>query len=78
MIVHFGGNSCAIFYTTLSAREYSEMKLKYPPKLIITCSEMGGNKGKQTLADFVYNTNNEQKSSTSFITVKVGSKNHNI
>ena len=31
VIVHLGGSSCAIFYTTLSAREYSEMKLKYPP-----------------------------------------------
>ena len=54
MIVHLGGNSCAIFYTPLSAREQSEMKLKYPPSWIITCSEVGGNKGKQTLADFVY------------------------
>ena len=54
VIVHLGGNSCAIFYTPLSAREYSKMKLKYPPNWIITCSEMGGNKGKQTLADFVY------------------------
>ena len=53
MIVHLGGNSCAIFYTPLSAREYSEMKLKYPLNWIIMCSEMGGNKGKQTLADFV-------------------------
>ena len=42
------------FYTPLSAREYSEMKLKYPPNWIITCSERGGNNGKQTLADFVY------------------------
>ena len=46
---------CAIFYTPLSAREYSKMKQKYPPNWIITCSEMGANKGKQTLADFVYN-----------------------
>ena len=30
------------------------MKLKYPPNWIITWSEMSGNKGKQTLADFVY------------------------
>ena len=30
------------------------MKLKYPPNWIISCSEMGGNKGKQTSADFVY------------------------
>ena len=30
------------------------MKLKYPPNWIITWSEMDDNKGKQTLADFVY------------------------
>ena len=30
------------------------MKQKYHPYWIIMWSEMGGNKGKQTLADFVY------------------------
>ena len=30
VIVHLRGNSCAIFYTSLSAREYLKMKLKYP------------------------------------------------
>ena len=30
VIVHLGGNSCATFYTPLSAREYSKMKLKHP------------------------------------------------
>ena len=28
--VHLGGNSCVLFCTSLSAREYSKMKLKYP------------------------------------------------
>ena len=31
-----------------------KMKLKYPLNWIIMWSEMGGNKGKQTLADLVY------------------------
>ena len=54
VIVHLRGNSCATFYTSLSAREYLKIKLKYPLNWIITWPEMGSNKGKQTLADSVY------------------------
>ena len=54
VMIHLGGYNCAICYAQLRAWGYVQTEQLYPPKWIITWSELGGNKDVNTLAEYVY------------------------
>ena len=53
-MIHLEGYNCAICHTQLNAWDYVQTKQLYPPKWIITWSELVGNNDVNKLAEYAY------------------------